>query len=340
MEVKLIVRNNVLYLDYVENGKRIRKSLKLENTKANVAYAMRNILPEYERKLKNRISTTENFKLSDFIQKVLKNTKENRKLGTYLAYKHHSEMFLRIMGDKNIDEYSVKDIESYCDIIGGRTFSARLAPISLAFDVALRYEMIIKNPVRIAKKPNCKPKPKEPFSVGVMRQILDEAEGELKTFLYIAFYTGARSGEVLALRWCDINQTHVFITRTLLRCGLFNSPKNGKARQIILLDPLKKYLDSIKSNYGVFDTQKLIVKPAYNTLSVEFKKLQKKLGIKPQTLHVTRHTFASMLMNAQIRPTLVQNLLGHQDLSMTVHYTHFMQDEADKYNLETALKIS
>ncbi|WP_172127313.1 tyrosine-type recombinase/integrase [Campylobacter sp. RM16192] len=90
----------------------------------------------------------------------------------------------------------------------------------------------------------------------------------------------------------------------------------------------------------MFDTQKLIVKPAYNTLSVEFKKLQKKLGIKPQTLHVTRHTFASMLMNAQIRPTLVQNLLGHQDLSMTAHYTHFMQDEADKYNLETALKIS
>lgn len=78
-EVRLYARKKVLYLDYVENGRRIRKSLKIEATKANEAYAIRNIIPEYERKLKNRISTTENFKLSEFIQKVLKDALSNKK---------------------------------------------------------------------------------------------------------------------------------------------------------------------------------------------------------------------------------------------------------------------
>ena len=340
MEVKLITRKNVLYLDYVENGKRIRKSLKLENTKANVAYAIRNIIPEYERKIKHRISTTMEFKLSDFIQKVLKEAFDEKKLSTYLAYKSNSELFLKIAGDKNVDEYNVRDIESFCDIAGGTALASRLAPVSLAFDIAMRYELINRNPVKIAKKPKGKPKPKQPFSFGVMRNLLDNASGELKIFLYIAFYTGARAGEVLALRWCDINDTHIFITHTLLRCGLFNSPKNGKARQVILLDPLKKFLNSIKGGYTLADMQKPIIKLTYASLSTQFKKLQKNLELSPQTLHVTRHTFASMLMNAQIRPTLVQNLLGHQDLSMTAHYTHFMQSDLDKNDLELVFNVS
>nr|DAS02193.1 MAG TPA: Integrase [Caudoviricetes sp.] len=337
-EVRLYARKKVLYLDYVENGRRIRKSLKIEATKANEAYAIRNIMPEYERKLKNRISTTENFKLSEFIQKVLKDALSNKKLSTYMAYRAHSERFLEVMGDKSVSEYKVMDIERYCDIVGGAAFSSKLAPISLAFDAAMRYELILRNPVKLAKKPKSKPAVKEPFSYGVMRQILDAAQGELKTFLCIAFYTGARAGEVLALRPCDINETHVFITRTMLRSGVFNSPKNGKARQVILLDPLKRYLSGL--NFGIKDHQKPIISLCYATLSAQFKKLQKEIGLRPQSLHVTRHTFASMLMNAQIRPMLVQNLLGHQDLSMTAHYSHFMENELDKNNLELVFNVS
>ncbi|MBE3610537.1 tyrosine-type recombinase/integrase [Campylobacter californiensis] len=331
MEIK--TRGEFLYLEYVKDGKRIRKSTKLKNTKSNIAYIYRNIIPELERKLEHGVDISE-YKLSYFTDKILAKTKENLKAATYRTYEVGVKNFFEIVGDKPIDKYSVMDIEKFIDRIKGASASrVYLAPISLAFNLALKHEIIPRNPCLYADKPKLNPKPKEPFTMEQVHKILEASDGELKRFLYFAFYTGARAGEILGLTWGDISNAKISIKRTKLSFGGFNSPKNGKERSVYLLAPLREYLATQKR--GGKDAE-LFVTTQQNIRKL-FINLLKRLGLKPQGLHVTRHTYASLLMSANIKPVLVQEMLGHSSLTMTSHYVRFLEQKNDALELEKAL---
>lgn len=330
MQVKITTRGEFLYLEYEQNGKRVRKSSGLKDTKANVAYVYRNVIPELERKLNAGVDTTQNYKLSYFLDKVLAKTKVEKKINTLYVYELGVKRFLKDVGDKNVEYYKVADIERFVENLNARTARAYIAPISLAFKLALKYDIIAKNPCSYADFPKTKRKERRAFDKQSAKSLLDYAEGELKTFLYVAFYTGARAGEILALTWDDVGDREISINKTLAR-GVINSPKNGKTRRVLLLEPLKEYLN------GVGRAGTRIFKSDYQIIAQRFRYLQESLGLKPQSLHITRHTYASLLIDGGIKPTLAQQMLGHSTLMMTELYTHYLKSESDKSELEKAL---
>jgi integrase len=162
-----------------------------------------------------------------------------------------------------------------------------------------------------------------------------------------AVYTGARRGEVLALRWSDLDlKGHtVTIRHSLARTqslGLFlKEPKNGKSRTIALPAPLVTILEQHWDKQqqgrdflgaGYKDDGLVFARPDgslvnprnFGTRVIE---LAERAKVKPITLHCLRDTHASLLAKNNVPIDVVSKRLGHADIRVTAErYLHVYQE--------------
>lgn len=338
--MKLYERGDKLYVEYSMDGKRIRKSLNLKSTQSNKLYAYREIIPEIERKIKYDLNL-DGYKLSEFTDIVLEDVKQNKKLNTYLLYQHAVKEFFKIMGDVNIGDVRTIDIDRYVRKLiekgkSSSTITTYLAPIRSAFKEAIRLDIIIKNPVIYVKKPSVKHKKKKPFNMLQMKTLIDKSDGELKIYLFIAFFTGARPNEIISLKWEDITDKHISINKTFVRRNIINKPKNGKTRNIPILKPLKKFLSSLKRGKD----HEFVFIARYDNIFHKFKKLLEEVGYQAASLHVTRHTFTSIMLQSRQNPTMIQYFLGHSSLDMiNTVYAHYIEDDNELETIGNILSM-
>ena len=164
-------------------------------------------------------------------------------------------------------------------------------------------------------------------------RILQSAKSDLKMFLYFAFYTGARAGEILALTWGDIRNDKIIISKNKQQNGIIDTPKNGKSREVFILKPLSDFIATL--DFGAND--EYIFKKHYANFEINFKKLLKKIGYKVQGLHATRHTFISLCVSARVDLMLIQKMVGHSNLEMIYKvYSHYLDSANKKSELESA----
>ncbi|WQT17072.1 site-specific integrase [Helicobacter pylori] len=176
----------------------------------------------------------------------------------------------------------------------------------------------------------------EPFSLEEVKTLIENAPSlRLKAFLVVAFFTGARTGEQLALQWEDIDfeEKTITINKSLNELGEITSPKNKPSiRQIDLLEPVEKILKELKESEP--DTKKFVFidMPKRSSLfQRHFKKLLKALNLKERKLYTTRHTFASLMLSQGEEPMWVSKTLGHKDLNTTYStYSHYIPKQDKK----------
>lgn len=155
--------------------------------------------------------------------------------------------------------------------------------------------------------------------------------------IHFAAYTGARRGEVLALKWTDIDfdEATVTIRESLAqsRAGLsFKPPKNGKSRTITLgheiIDVLKNHMEAQMrerlnfrenwKNHGlVFAMPDGSPVTPWN-FGHAFSDLVERSGVTHITLHDMRDTHASLLAKAGVPIEVVSQRLGHSSIGVTV----------------------
>lgn len=143
----------------------------------------------------------------------------------------------------------------------------------------------------------------------------------------IAFYTGMRLGEILALQWQDINFDADFIdvnknAYTNSRGNtVITSPKTlASYRKIPLHPKLKKALSLFKSECGtdyVIGTQQGKKVKFPRTLQRHNEDMCRKIGIKSKGMHAYRHYFATYLIKKTNRVKLVSECLGHSSVIIT-----------------------
>ncbi len=170
----------------------------------------------------------------------------------------------------------------------------------------------------------------DPFSLEEIKSLIENAPSlQLKAFLAVAFFTGMRTGEQLALLWDDIdfNQKTITINKSLNELGQITSPKNKPSvREIDLLEPVEKILKELKESEPANKKFVFIDMPKRSSIfQRHFKKLLKALNLKDRKLYTTRHTFASLMLSQGEEAMWVSKTLGHKDLNTTYKtYSHYI----------------
>ncbi len=199
----------------------------------------------------------------------------------------------------------------------------------LAFCETERF--IEKNPYYAITLKNAKEaKAIEPFSLEEVKTIIENAQSlRLKAFLTVAFFTGIRIGEQLALTWGDIdfNEKTIVINKSLNELGQITTPKNKPSiREIDLLEPVAKILKELKESEPENKKFVFISMPKRSTMFQRaFRSLLRALNLKERKLYTTRHTFASLMLSQGEEAMWVSKTLGHKDLNTTYKtYSHYI----------------
>jgi len=136
----------------------------------------------------------------------------------------------------------------------------------------------------------------------------------LYPLLMVALHTGMRKGEILALRWQDIDFRRRILT--------IHKSKTNMKRGIPLSDTLTSVLLDLKQNRKLFEISGRVFPISDRSLRQSYNKALERSGIENFTFHDLRHTFATRLVQNGVDIYSVQKLLGHTTVSMTLRYTH------------------
>ena len=217
-------------------------------------------------------------------------------------------------------------------------------------EVAVKYDLLARNPADAVDAPRAEKADIEPLSMEQAIAFLDVAKNDRYHALFVlAITTGMRQGELLALEWSDIDLRNglVGIKHTLDRNTLDLAPVKSKAskRTIqlsqVALDALTEHRKQQRTEKNgcenwsdsnlVFTSQTGSPVRRENLVRRHFEPLLAKAGLPRIRFHDLRHTAASILLAENEHPKVVQQLLGHSSITLTLDtYSHVSQNALSK----------
>ena len=205
------------------------------------------------------------------------------------------------------------------------------------------------------RAPRPAPKEMRPLTEAEARLFLEiaKAAGDRFEALYVlALTTGLRRGELLGLRWddADLERGTLRVGRSLVREGgrhTVGETKTRRGRRQVNLTPRtvsalkvhrKRQLEEGMTLGEIYEDRGLIFSSSVGTpvnpenlVNRSFKPLLKKAGLPEIRFHNLRHTCATLLLGRGVHPKLVQELLGHATIAMTLDtYSHYLPSMGDQ----------
>ncbi len=236
-----------------------------------------------------------------------------------------------------------------------------------ALEDAVKKGLVARNVCDAVSPPRKQHKEMKPLTAEQARQLIEAAKGHPQEGLFVlALATGMRRGELLGLKWQDIDFTsgvlHVrrVLSRTPTKVGRATGDRYVEAetktkksrRSIVLADFALQALKQHKArqeeahrvagdaweDHGYVFCNEIgrHVNPGHGVL-VQLKLLLKKAGLPDIRFHDLRHSTATLLLSQGVHPKIVQEILGHSEISMTMDvYSHVLptmqKDAMEKLN--------
>jgi Site-specific recombinase XerD len=155
-------------------------------------------------------------------------------------------------------------------------------------------------------------------------KLVASGRGEWSTMIFVAIRTGMRQGELLGLRWQDVDLAagRLMVRQSVVR-GVVVTPKSGKPREIALGDGV---LAALRSHRHLRGELVFCDSAGHQLTKGECKhplwSACKRAGLRRIGWHVLRHTFASHLAMRGVPVKTIQELMGHSTMAMTLRYAH------------------
>jgi integrase len=139
----------------------------------------------------------------------------------------------------------------------------------------------------------------------------------------LALNTGLRIGEICGLQWNDIDmKTRQLVVRRSVALGMVGSTKNNRERQIPLSAAAVAALAQMPRDQDFVFHSKNGTLLIHGTARTQMIQACERAGLRQIGWHVLRHTFASWLVSDGVPIPVVQSLLGHANIEMTMRYSH------------------
>jgi len=231
--------------------------------------------------------------------------------------------------------------------LSNRTVEYIHTVLHAALKQAVRWELVPRNVTEAVDPPRPEKKERPTFTLEQARLFLEAARGDRFEALYVlVIQTGMRRGELLGLRWNDVDleKALLHVRQALAPDGKsFGYPKTEKGRRRLRLTP--EAVDALKRHRIAQNEERLRQGSSWrdhglvfcsavgtpmspdNLVRRSYKPLLERAGLPEIPFHCLRHTFASLMMPHVKNPQIVQEMLGHSRISTTLDiYSHLSPD--------------
>ncbi len=327
------------------------------------------LLREHYAEIKFAQSRSEMLSLDEYAALSFEQNESSRRFYTTTAHKQKYQDFISPhFGTKKLCEIKVGDVKLWYSYLTKNINSHKYASdikavLSTILTDAMEDEYIDKNVVkntRFPKKSNFKNDGTEdidPFTLDEVYTLIENAEGQFKNMLTLQFFTGCRPGEMIALKWEDINFTSKYIHIQRTRQGVRNPETNkyelgptktGEKRKSDMLPIVEK---ALKDQY-----QKTGLKGGFVFLTIsgepymghdgigkrQWKNLLKRCLMDYKVFYQTRHTFASIFLSeGEDLGWISKVMLGHATIQTTLkYYAKYIKQNANSNNKCNFLKVT
>lgn len=318
-------------------------------------------------------------RLSDFVPKYLEVAKTTLSPATYEFYNYNiNDYIIPALGHLKLKDIRPAHIQQYIKqltdlpkrtrgrlsesggTIAASTVRRYLTVLQSIFKQAVKQGLLNENPANVEHLtlPKAQVPKVDIFTKQEAAQMLAALENEdlqFQTLIQLAIFTGARRGELTALKFSDIDfeQRKITIERSAYKITgqplATKPPKDYETRTVTINESCCQLLKMLKRE-KLAESQRLgsawcgddWVFTQWNgemmnlmTPTKRFSKFLKKNGLKHRKFHSLRHTSATLLLYAGVNIKQVQGRLGHGDIETTNKYLHLIE-EAD---VEAANKL-
>ncbi|MCH8942238.1 MAG: site-specific integrase [Bacteroidetes bacterium] len=302
-------------LQYIQDNYSIEDITKLVSMLTDIKKEKTNVLTNSLTLYKFRLEYEAYIK-NTFSPKYLKSVK--------LSLKHLTDYFGE---DWKITTIGVKDAEDFKLYIKERApkgFVVYLRTLKAAFNMAVDWELIEKNPFTKIKIKKIQRERPEFLLREELQPILDKTDGKIFQDMFLfSFYTGARLSEVVNIKWRNIDMERKIIT--IGDCEF--TTKNAKTRIVPICEQLNGIFLKSSANLKAEDQYVFCKSNCFpyrkEYISKQFKKSCRAAGISERIhFHTLRHSFGTNLSLKGTPLITIKELMGHSSIIVTQIYCH------------------
>jgi integrase len=287
-----------------------------------------------------------------------------RKRSTLEGYQSILEQHIvPFFGSRTVDRVERRHVEAFATSLERKGLAANsrinaLNLLSAIFELAVRRGRAVTNPVRGVERPRGgSADPDIRYLTmeeveAVLRAVPEDDVGRVERPLYLAaVMTGMRRGELLGLRWGDIDwQTkRIRVRRNYVR-GEFGPPKSKRSsRSVPLTDRLAGELHRLYDASAFQADEDLVFAHPHSRkqgtpldgsrVLKRFKAALRRAGVRDVRFHDLRHTFGTRMAAAGVPMRTLQEWMGHRDFATTLVYADYTPSEREAEWVEEAFVV-
>jgi integrase len=314
--LRIYQRGKFWYLDYAYKGKRFRK--RIGQSKKVAELTLKDIEVKIAKGEYLGIHDSKKVLFENYANEYLVYARTNKSANSYRLNITNLRTLVPFFKDKYLTEITPQDIERYkterLKQVSPASVNRDLTCLRHMLNKAVEWKYLSMGPMKGVKPLKEPPGRLRFLSKDEIKRLMEELPDGTKAVVLFALYTGLRKSEILNLGWnnIDLNNRMVIVDKT----------KTNERRIIPMNNAIYKQLQNLSHDRNgevIFAQEKI-------NLRKNFEAALKRAEIDDFRFHDLRHTFASYLVMSGSSLKVVQQLLGHKDIQMTMRYSHLSQD--------------
>ncbi|MED0680652.1 tyrosine-type recombinase/integrase [Aneurinibacillus thermoaerophilus] len=291
--------------------------------------------------------------VGEYLSVWLEDKKAQVRPGTWKSYRWLVNRMVEHIGKVKLADLKPQHLQKMYNQLqkGERPLSARSVlhahlVIQEALDRAMKWGMIHRNVAEAVDAPRPKKVEMSVWNAEQIRQFLEVAKEDRHYIAFLlAITTGMRKGEILGLRWKDIDLERgtLSVRQTFTRAEKghdFQEPKSSSGLRSIALPPgtiealrahkIQQSKEKLKAG-SLYQDVGMVVATSIGTpvlsrnLDRTWFRLMKKAGVPRIRFHDLRHTHATLMLKQGVHPKIVSERLGHSNIGITLDtYSHVL----------------